>query len=128
MSANLTRKEIGNLGEDIAEKFLKRKGYEILERNYTKKWGEIDIIAAKNNIVYFVEVKSVARETIKDFSRETYDPEDNMYARKIQRLHRALQTYLLENDIENDWELVLVTVRMGLQDRIARCELIEDLL
>ena len=39
--------KIGQLGEDIACKFLMKHEFSILERNYTKKWGEIDIIAIK---------------------------------------------------------------------------------
>ena len=39
-------KAVGKFGEDFAAKFLKRKGYEIIKRNYTNEYGEIDIIAA----------------------------------------------------------------------------------
>ena len=53
--------KIGQLGEDIACKFLMKHGFSILERNYTKKWGEIDVIAEKGKKLYFVEVKSVSR-------------------------------------------------------------------
>ncbi len=52
------KQKIGELGENIAVKFLTKKGFFISERNYTKKWGEIDIIAEKNNKLYFIEVKS----------------------------------------------------------------------
>lgn len=121
------KREIGDLGEDIAVKFLKRKGYKIVERNYLRKWGEIDIIARKSNKWYFVEVKSVARETLADFSRETYDPAENMHSAKIKRLHRAIQTYLMEKNTGAEWELVLVTVRIALTDRIARCAMTENI-
>jgi len=43
---------IGELGEGVACEFLVRHGYSILERNYTKKWGEIDIIAQKGDKRY----------------------------------------------------------------------------
>ena len=49
--------KIGQVGEDIACKFLMKHGFTVLERNYTKKWGEIDIIAQKEDVLYFVEVK-----------------------------------------------------------------------
>ena len=55
------RKRVGQIGEDIACQFLERKGFKVLERNYRKPWGEIDIIAEKDGIVRFVEVKAFSR-------------------------------------------------------------------
>lgn len=46
------------LGEDLAEKFLKQKGYKIIERNFRKGYGEIDIIATFQNTLVFIEVKT----------------------------------------------------------------------
>lgn len=53
-----TTKEIGNKGEDYTVKYLKKHGYKILERNYLKRYGEIDIIAENKEYVIFVEVKT----------------------------------------------------------------------
>jgi putative endonuclease len=53
----------GNYGENLAIEFLKEKRYEILERNYENKFGEIDIIAKENETIIFVEVKY--RENLK---------------------------------------------------------------
>ena len=47
----------GKDGEEIAVKFLRERGYQILEQNNSTKWGELDIIASKNDILIFVEVK-----------------------------------------------------------------------
>jgi len=52
------RRSLGNRGENYAARLLKKKGYRILERNYIGKWGEIDIIAGKRNLLAFVEVKT----------------------------------------------------------------------
>lgn len=49
---------IGNKGEELAVKFLRQKGYLIVERNFKTKFGEIDIIAKDNNTIVFVEVKA----------------------------------------------------------------------
>ncbi|OQB13383.1 MAG: hypothetical protein BWY15_01847 [Firmicutes bacterium ADurb.Bin193] len=51
-------KTIGRYGEDAAVRYLKRRGYRIIERNYTVQGGEIDIIAQKGVNTVFVEVKT----------------------------------------------------------------------
>lgn len=56
----MKRKQTGNIGESLTAEYLKRHGYEIICRNYTIKGGEIDIIAQKDEIIAFVEVKTRA--------------------------------------------------------------------
>jgi putative endonuclease len=51
-------KTIGALGEDLAVRYLKKKFYRILERNYRSRFGEIDIIAQKKEFLVFIEVKT----------------------------------------------------------------------
>ena len=51
------KRAVGSAGEELVCRFLKQNGYEILCRNYTVRGGEIDIIAEKNDIIAFVEVK-----------------------------------------------------------------------
>ena len=51
-------KKIGQLGENLAVEFLKKRGYAILERNFSCALGEIDLIARQNGTIVFVEVKS----------------------------------------------------------------------
>jgi len=53
------KREIGNEGEKIAKKYLRGKGYYILETNYLKPFGEIDIIAENQGRLVFVEVKTI---------------------------------------------------------------------
>jgi Holliday junction resolvase-like predicted endonuclease len=57
----------GELGELIATRYFSERGFRLVERNYTKKWGEIDIIVEKGGITHFVEVKSVSRKTLRIF-------------------------------------------------------------
>ena len=52
-----TTKSIGNKGEKIAVKYLKKKGYVIIDKNYSTEVGEIDIICANDGCLIFVEVK-----------------------------------------------------------------------
>ncbi len=51
------RRELGNWGEEKAARYLRRKGYRILDRNFSCRQGEIDIVAEKNDVVVFAEVK-----------------------------------------------------------------------
>lgn len=53
-----SKKQTGDKGEDYAVRYLKKQGCKILDRNYRKKYGEIDIIARENNCLLFVEVKT----------------------------------------------------------------------
>ncbi len=56
------RKELGSRGEDIAVSFLKKKGYKIIERNYRCRYGEIDIIAERDKVTAFIEVRTIKAE------------------------------------------------------------------
>ena len=47
------RRKLGDLGEKLAEEYLEKQGYEIVDRNYQKRSGEIDLIARKNKIIIF---------------------------------------------------------------------------
>jgi Holliday junction resolvase-like predicted endonuclease len=56
-------RKIGDIGEGIAARFLMKRGFSVIECNYLKPWGEIDIIAKKKGKIYFVEVKTVSHGT-----------------------------------------------------------------
>ncbi|MFZ2072369.1 MAG: YraN family protein [Minisyncoccia bacterium] len=123
--------KIGEIGENIAERFLVKHGFTIQDRNYTKKWGEIDIVAEKKGRLYFIEVKSVSRNLI-DVSRETldqYKPEDNMHPWKMKRMARTIQTYLLSEKIpeEKEWQVDLLVVFLDIKNKKARVKTIEDI-
>ena len=111
-----------------------KRGFEIVERNYTKKWGELDIVSKKAEKLHFVEVKSVSRENIKAVvPHETTDdfrPEDNMHPKKLERLSRAVETYLLDRNVspETEWQFDLVTVYLDLGKKEAKVGMIEDLI
>ncbi|MGE5398428.1 MAG: YraN family protein [Chitinophagales bacterium] len=81
------KKEIGRQGEDLAASFLEARGYRIEQRNYRCRWGEIDLICCKNNILVFVEVRSK-----KDTSFGT--PEESITRNKINKIHKTAFDYL----------------------------------
>ena len=131
--------KIGETGENIAVRFLMKHGFSILDRNYTKKWGEIDIVAKKKEKLYFIEVKSVTRETLNTFipksfnasdDRYEYRPEDNMHPWKLKRLSRTIQTYLLSKNIDEDmeWQLDLFVIYLCLKEKKARVKVVSDII
>lgn len=126
------KQKIGEIGENIATRFFEKQGFLILDRNYTKKWGELDIVAEKKGKIYFVEVKSVSRETLHNLSKETnaYRPEENMHPWKIKRMSRTIQTYLLSKKIpeEKEWQVDLLVVYLDLKNKKAKINRIADLI
>ncbi len=123
----------GEIGEDIVTNFLIRKGFKVICRNYRKKWGEIDIIAEKDKVLYFVEVKTVSRKSFGGHFEQginNYRPEDNMHPWKLKRLRRAIQTYLLEKykKEEPEWQFDLVCVFLDQEKRVAKVKFIKNLI
>lgn len=116
--------EIGKLGEDLAAKWLFDKGFQIIQRNYLKKYGEIDIVARGTVKLHFVEVKSVSYETkqqmVDAVSRGTWRPEENVHFAKQKRLSRVIEVWLSENKYDGDWQIDILSVRIVPRERIAR--------
>ncbi|MDO8664900.1 MAG: YraN family protein, partial [Candidatus Liptonbacteria bacterium] len=76
-------KDLGNVGEEVAEQYLIRGGYAILDRNYRTKIGEIDIIVKKDEIIAFVEVKTGTPKSTAYFL-----PEFHVNHRKFSKLKK----------------------------------------
>lgn len=127
------KRKIGDIGEKTCCSFLENKGFKIITRNYLKKWGEIDIIAKKDRVLHFIEVKTISRENVKNISRETlenYRPEENVHPWKLKRLSRTIQGYLLENKIEADepWQFDVAAVFLDLKNKEARVRFTENII
>ncbi len=123
---------VGIKGEQLACQFLEKRGHKIIITNYLKKWGEIDIVSKKANLIHFTEVKSVSRERIDDISHETheeYRPEENIHYQKLKRLSRVIQSYLSEyyGDKEPEWKFNAIIVYLDMKAKVARIKIIEDI-
>ena len=84
---------IGEKGEEYTVKFLEKKKYKILERNYRKRYGEIDIIAENKNYIVFVEVKTRHNDSMTSAA-------DAVNRQKQIRIIKTASQYLSENETE----------------------------
>lgn len=80
-------KQTGDTGESIAAKILEQKGYSILERNFSNKFGEIDIIAKDKETIVFVEVKT-------KIGVQFGNPEEMVGRGKLHRIRNMATMYL----------------------------------
>ena len=116
------KQNIGKLGEDIAVKYLENHGYSILERNYRKPWGEIDIVAQQSHELVFVEVKAQNQAF-------EWRPEENITWHKKRQLSRIVSTYIKEYKIpENqDWRIDVLAIKLDFETKNAQIEHIKNI-
>lgn len=108
----------GSLGEDMAVKYLREKGYTIVHRNWRFKNWETDIIASRHNMLHFIEVKT--RRT-KTFGH----PEEDVSRKKIKNLMGAAEEFLLKYPgwKQIQFDILSITIE---KDKPAEFFLIED--
>lgn len=83
-------RKLGKMGEEMAAKYLIENGFQIIEANYSTKFGEIDLIATKKEILRFIEVKLKKGDLFGT-------PEEMIGSNKLGRVQRMAEFYLLEN-------------------------------
>lgn len=120
--------KIGELGENIATLFLQRRGYSIVERNYTKKCGEIDIVVQKDAVLHFVEVKSTVVISRDFIQKSGFRPEDQLHSKKIQRLRRIVRAYLWEKSWKGKWQVDVIVVFLIKGQKRALVRIIENII
>lgn len=90
----MNTKPLGRKGEDLAAAHLRNHGWEILERNYRTRLGEIDLICRDRDTIVFVEVKTRASD---EFAR----PDQSVTLRKQAKLRRLVEDYLVTHRLES---------------------------
>jgi len=88
------KQRLGKSGEDLAVSFLKKNGFEILERNYRFGHKEIDIIGKDKNTIVFIEVKSGR-------SKNFGSPQERVNLKKQKSMIEVAQDYIQKNDFRN---------------------------
>jgi putative endonuclease len=110
----------GARGEEIAVKFLKKNGYKILQRNYSTKFGEIDVIGYDHGTISFVEVK--ARQ-----SEEFGPPELAVTQTKKNHIIKTARKYITENKLEEiSCRFDVVSVRLSSTDKSQEVRLLKN--
>lgn len=125
--------EIGKIGEDIGSEWLKRRSFEVIDRNYSKKWGEIDIVARETGgKVHFIEVKTVSYETKRELeasvSHGTWRPEENVHIQKQERLKRAIETWIMEHEYKGLFQIDVLAIRVVPREKLARVTYLENVI
>ena len=148
----MSTRSTGNIGEDVACKYLEKKGFVIVCRNYLKKWGELDIIARENdeNVaretsgkIHFFEVKSVTGywtdNQVRGYGHghngtshrnDSFRPEDNVHALKVRHIRRMIETYMIEAKLgsEAQFEFHVLCVYMNTRNHIARVKWLKNVI
>ena len=87
-------KDIGSFGEALARDYLISKGYKILNMNFRNKFGEIDIICKKNNLLIFCEIKS-------RYSNSFGSPIESITCYKQKQIIKLSELYLISKKYYN---------------------------
>lgn len=101
------QKRIGNQGEQIAATYLREQGYQVLDQNCYSRFGEIDLVAQKDEALVFVEVKTR--------TNTAYGlPEASVTQAKLEKLERAALTWLQEHpEASDDWRMDVIAILLN---------------
>lgn len=106
--------QVGKWGEETACKWLKENGYEIIAQNMRTPYGEIDIVAKKEDVIIFVEVKTLT-------SSKNFFPEQQITNRKREHMLNSAQHYAAENQIDN-WQIDVIAIEGKQNPKITHFE------
>ncbi len=96
-------KIFGDASEDLATAFLEQEGFVVLERNYfARKLGEIDIIAQKDGVLHFIEVKS---------AKADFDPIYNVTPGKLRKVINSAHYYLKSKQVDTAFSIDALIIR-----------------
>jgi putative endonuclease len=107
----MNKSNLGSFGEEFAVNYLKSKKYQILDRNFHSRFGEIDIIVRdnKDNII-FVEVKAYADKSL-------FAPQQAVIERKKKKLIKTAQYYCYKNKITDNSRFDVIAITLDSQNK-----------
>lgn len=114
------KKLLGKLGEKIASRYLKIKGYRIICRNFASPFGEIDIVARKDRFIIFIEVKTRS-------SASLGPPYLSVTRKKQMNIVKNALFYLKRYGLaESNWRIDVVSVKLDIDHKLESIEIIEN--
>lgn len=109
----------GKFGEDKAVEYLKDKKFEIIERNYKCRYGEVDIVARDGKEFVFIEVRTF-------FEGNLVKPVESVFRDKRKRLLFMVQHYINYRGIEGECRIDLIGIRLNKDGEVKRIKHVED--
>ena len=114
------RQRLGRAGEDLARRHLQQAGYDVLEANYRTRGGEIDLVARRDGVLVFVEVRTRRGGRLGP-------PEESVDAKKQARLVAMVEEYMQAQEAGDvDWRIDVVAVELDSRGAVTRLEVIEN--
>ncbi len=117
----ITTSETGRLGETLAEEYLEENGYKIIEKNYRTKYAEIDVVAEKNGVLVFVEVRTKSNE-------EFGTPEETINYKKRKKLMRNAEAYVARKRYKGPYRIDALCIVLGSNEKTARISYYENII
>ena len=112
--------KVGKLGESIAKEYLQKNGYKIIEQNYRTKYAEIDLVAVKENVLVFVEVRTKTGELLGT-------PEESINRRKRAKLVRNAASYMARKRNRQAYRIDAVCVVLNKDSTVSRIDHYENI-
>lgn len=119
--SNDRRRKLGDTGEQLAAEHLIRRGFQILDRNFRTRWGELDIVATDGHALVFCEVKT-------RIARPGRDPLESVHQRKRAQVRRMAGRWLAERQDRpraNELRFDAIGITLGTDGRLVRLEHLE---
>ncbi len=121
MRGKKLNRKTGNKGEQIAADYLANKGYEILERNYRNKWGEVDIVASHKLKVHKVEQEYIVFVEVKTKTEEIYgEPWEMINKHKLKQITQMGHLWCMENHYHGLLRIDVVGVWLDMSGEVMR--------
>ena len=131
-------KELGVLGEKVAIEYLKKRGYKILDKNYSPKFvsgpqrGEIDIIAKKENVISFIEVKTLrlaqGKPLVNGGLSSAISPEEKVDYWKQRKILKMAESWLIEKKVllDSPWQIDVVSIKIDSDSKKAKIQYFQN--
>jgi putative endonuclease len=125
VSAAARRRSLGRQGEEVAASYLEGLGYELVERNWRTRAGELDIVAREGDWLVFVEVRT-RRAAAGGTAPALGSPEESVTARKQRRLAAMSEAYLFDLPWPGPWRIDVIALELWPDGSIARMNHLRD--